>query len=210
MIIINKGATALSTGEKLQVVLFWAAPAITADHDPAVFSYLAKHVCYPGLICCLTLVCAVCSDLTADWLTTGPGGSSLGSQISRRTCQAFQWPCWVYHAPAAAHRLSFAACKGSQASYLCSLLQSSMCDFRLFTFLVTICIRRPVETMFWSWHCRAKLPAEGKTMEAIRRLWLWILHSWAWRASHELLLRPACKSPGCLSPRVSVGSWRHS
>lgn len=81
-------AESLSVSEKLKIILCWSASTISADHDSALFSYLADCVYYWGLICWLTLFCAVCLDLTADWLTIGPGGSLLGSQVSRALAKA--------------------------------------------------------------------------------------------------------------------------
>lgn len=81
--------TRLSTSEKLKIIRFWAASTISAGHDPALFSYLADHVLYWGLICCLTLFCL--SALTwqqIDWL--------LGQEA----------PCWALRFPAALAKAS--------------------------------------------------------------------------------------------------------
>lgn len=54
--------------------------------------------------------------------------------------------------------------KQGEGSLLSFLSPSEQCFFyfRWSTFLVAICVRRPVETRFWSWHHRAKFLAGEK------------------------------------------------
>ena len=183
-----------STSEKLKIILFWAA-----GHDPALFSYLAYHAYYWGLICCSLLFCAVCFNLTTDWLTIGPGASSLGSQVSRCTCQGFEWPLWVSHAPAATQPVLHTISKGSQDFYFFLPPPEQCFWFQIIYFLDNNLCEQTCVDQVLILTPRTKLLAEKKILEALWRLWLQVLHSLAWWLSFVSLLGLACNRPEYLA-----------
>lgn len=116
-------------------------------HDPVLFSRSADHVHSWGLICCLASRSGLCCLLRSDSRLIDYWARRLLAGLSAYVLYLPRLRVAIMSFPGTSCSPACLACnKQGQWSLLSSLPPPKQCYFRSFTFLVAICVKRPVAT----------------------------------------------------------------